>query len=144
MSIVSQLLAGGVEGALDGIGSLFIKVRSAITGEMSPDKKAEVERLLLEIDFALKKTQTEINLVEAKHPNIFVSGWRPFIGWVCGVAIAYNFILNPLIVWGVELAGAQVTPPTLDFAPLMTLVLSLLGLGTMRSYEKMKGVNGKH
>ena len=99
MSFISDIFAGGTEGLLSSVGTLAKDVRSAITGEPTPEKQAEITQKLLELEFTVKKAQTDINLQEAKHPNIFVSGWRPFIGWVCGSAITYNFIINPITIW---------------------------------------------
>ncbi len=144
MNIISSILSGGVEGVFSGIGELAKDIRSAITGDPTPEKQAEIQQNLMELEFAVKKAQTDINLQEAKHPNIFVSGWRPFIGWICGLAIFYNFIFNPFLMWILKIYAVKVMPPPLDTGSLMTLVMSLLGLGGMRTYEKFKNVSGKH
>jgi len=100
-----------------------------------------------ELDAALLAGQMEINVQEAKHPSVFVAGWRPFIGWVGGVALAYQFVLYPLLTWLWALAVTQgwlpkevAPPPVLDSPELMTLVLGMLGVGTMRTVDKVKGV----
>lgn len=85
--------------------------------------------------------QVEVNKAEAQHRSIFVAGWRPFIGWVCGVALAYHFVLAPFIVFGVAWIGAEIPEiPTFDMDSLMTVLLGMLGLGGMRSFEKAKGL----
>lgn len=85
--------------------------------------------------------QVEVNKAEAKHRSIFVAGWRPFIGWVCGIALAYHFVLAPLIVFGVAWSGAAIPEiPAFDMDSLMTVLLGMLGLGGMRSFEKAKGL----
>lgn len=85
--------------------------------------------------------QVEVNKAEAQHRSIFVAGWRPFIGWVCGIALAYHFVLAPLIVFGVAWSGAAIPEiPTFDMDSLMTVLLGMLGLGGMRSFEKAKGL----
>ena len=85
--------------------------------------------------------QVEINKEEAKHRSIFVAGWRPFIGWTCGVALAYHFIFAPFIVFGVAWSGAEIPEiPTFDMDSLMTVLLGMLGLGGMRTFEKAKGL----
>lgn len=142
--LLADALSGGIAGFCTGIGNLAKDLREAITGEIPAAQRSIIEQKLMEMEFLLEKAQTDVNLVEARHPNIFVAGWRPFIGWVCGVAIAYNFVLNPLIIWISKLYGSQVVPPVLDVGSLMTLVLSLLGLGGMRSYEKRHQVVDKH
>jgi len=85
--------------------------------------------------------QVEVNKAEAQHRSIFVAGWRPFIGWTCGVALAYHFVLAPLIIFGVAWYGAKIPEiPTFDMDSLMTVLLGMLGLGGMRSFEKAKGL----
>lgn len=85
--------------------------------------------------------QVEVNKAEAQHRSIFVAGWRPFIGWTCGVALAYHFVLAPLIIFGVAWYGAEIPKiPAFDMDSLMTVLLGMLGLGGMRSFEKAKGL----
>lgn len=143
MSVISEVLAGGAEGLLKGIGDLAKDIRIAITGK-DPVKMAELESKLLEMEFIAQKAQSDINLVEAQNPNLFVSGARPFIMWVCGFALAYQFILYSLICWFVALIGSTITPPILNTEGLVTILLSLLGLGGLRTYEKMNNVTSKH
>ena len=89
----------------------------------------------------LAKGQLEINLAEAKSGSLFKGGWRPFIGWVCGFAFLYHFILQPLIVFGVSTAGVVIPPlPEFDMSSLMTVMMGMLGLGGLRTFEKHKGV----
>jgi hypothetical protein len=85
--------------------------------------------------------QVETNREEAKHKNVFVAGWRPFIGWTCGVALAWHFILAPLVLFIAGWSGVQLpTLPEFDMDSLMTVLLGMLGLGGLRSWEKTKGV----
>jgi hypothetical protein len=72
---------------------------------------------------------------------VFKGGWRPFIGWVCGAAFAYHFVLQPLIVFGVTVAGVEIPElPTYDMGSLLTVMMGMLGLGGLRSYEKKQGL----
>ena len=88
--------------------------------------------------------QLRINEQEAKHGSIFVAGWRPAIGWICGGGIAWNFILQPLISWVAFIFGVDITDaPVLDVGPLMILLGGMLGLGGLRTYEKRLGVARK-
>lgn len=98
----------------------------------------ELAHLAAETD--LMKGQIAINTEEAKSASIFVAGWRPWIGWVCGVAFAYHFILQPLLVFLMASAGHKVELPAFDMDALNTVLLGMLGLGGMRSFEKFKGV----
>ena len=85
--------------------------------------------------------QIEVNKIEAASPDFFKSSWRPFIGWVCGVAFAYHFVLQPIIIFVVALFGAEIPAlPEFDMASLMTVLGGLLGLGGLRTYEKSKGL----
>lgn len=85
--------------------------------------------------------QIEVNKVEAASNSIFKSGWRPFIGWVCGVAFAYHFVLQPLLVFVLTYMGHPVPAlPEFDMASLMTVLGGLLGLGGLRTFEKYKGI----
>jgi hypothetical protein len=104
----------------DDIGGLGLEIRELIKGkEIDPQKLIEL--------------QAQINEQEAKHRTIFVAGWRPFIGWVCGFALAYNFVLRDLLVWYV---GVESAPPALQMEHLMTVLIGMLGLGGMRTFEK--------
>ena len=78
--------------------------------------------------------QLEINKIEAAHKSLFVAGWRPFIGWICGLGLAYNVIISQVLsIW--------FAVPEVDSNLLMPVMTGLLGLGAMRSYEKTKGVS---
>lgn len=89
----------------------------------------------------LSKGQLEINKEEAKHRSIFVSGWRPSVGWVCSIAMAYHFVFQPLIIFGVSMAGVEIPElPRFDMNSLMTVLMGMLGLGGLRTYEKSKGL----
>ena len=78
--------------------------------------------------------QVDVNKAEAQHRSIFVAGWRPFIGWVCGFALAYNFVLRDLFIWWV---GPETAPPALQMEHLITVLVGMLGLGGMRTFEKL-------
>ena len=100
-------------------------------------------KLQHELETALQNAnlaQLEVNKVEATHKSIFVAGWRPFVGWVCGVSLAYHFILSPLIQFGFALAGMEQELPEFEFSQLSTVLMGMLGLGGLRTFEKMKGV----
>ncbi len=85
--------------------------------------------------------QIEVNKVEAASSSIFKSGWRPFIGWVCGTAFAYHFVLQPVLIFVMTYMGHPVPAlPEFDMASLMTVLGGLLGLGGLRTFEKYKGI----
>jgi|TARA_R110000803_G_scaffold91754_3_gene159280 hypothetical protein len=81
----------------------------------------------------LSKGQLEVNKVEAAHNSLFVSGWRPAIGWICGLALLYSTILVPIL-------GIWITVPPVDSSLLTSVLMGMLGLGAMRSYEKKNNV----
>lgn len=81
--------------------------------------------------------QTRINETEAQHARLFISGWRPFIGWVCGVAFAYHFVLQPLLAFAIANAGGEVRLPAFAMDELSTVLMGLLGLGGLRTLEKI-------
>ena len=84
--------------------------------------------------------QIEVNVEEAKHRTVFVAGWRPFTGWVCATALAYHFILEPIIVFILAFYSIQLTLPQFDMGSLLTVLMGMLGLGGLRTYEKKQGL----
>lgn len=113
-----------------------------------PDKnqraaaKEQFEGQMLNAMTSLVEGQLDINKEQAKHASIFVAGARPFIMWVCGFALLWQFLLEPMATWGLLAFSVRDIPPfpKLDVAPLMTLLLGMLGLGGLRTYEKRLGV----
>ena len=132
--------------SLDSIGNLIKDIREAITGKgiEDPNKKAEIEYKLAQLEFALKQGQLEVNKAEAQNPNWFVAGWRPAIGWTGALALSYQFVVQPLLTWGAHLYGVNASPPQLDTGMLFNLILAMLGLGGFRTFEKLKGVQNRH
>jgi hypothetical protein len=103
--------------------------------------KEQIEAQMLAAMTSLVQGQLEINKQEAQHKSLFVAGWRPSVGWVCSLALAWNFIFQPLLSWvffsyGLDLQDA----PTLDTGELTTILLGMLGLGGLRTYEKRLNV----
>ena len=89
----------------------------------------------------LALAQIEVNAAEAASGSLFKGGWRPFVGWVCGVAFCYHFILQPVIIFIVALTGANIPDlPSFDMGTLLTVLGGMLGIGSLRTYEKQKGL----
>lgn len=137
-------------GILGGILSDLIKPVTDVISEVvvDKDKKRELDVQLAEIiDRADERYHTElmgqieVNKVEAAHPSVFVAGWRPFIGWTGGVGLGYSFVLAPFIEFVSRLNGYEGPMPEPDVAQLMTLVLAMLGVGAMRSFDKKNGTD---
>lgn len=127
---------------LGGITPIINKVLSYIP-DPAARQAAELQMQADMLKFAAEQgaQQAEINKVEAASTNIFVSGWRPFIGWTCGAAFAWNYVGLPLASWLVAVCGYDVPlRPVLDNS-LMELTLGMLGLGAMRSFDKLKGTS---
>lgn len=98
------------------------------------------ELAALDADMRLALGQLEVNKAEAAAPDIFTRSWRPFIGWVCGLGMAYQFIMRPILPWLAAVAGIDTPPmPPLELDTLMTLLFGVLGLGAYRTTEKIKG-----
>ena len=117
---------------LDMIGSIISKVADNVD-RFTLDKQEKAE-LIAEIN----KAQIEVNKVEAGHTSKFVSGWRPFTGWICATALGYHYILQPLLTFVLYSFGNEIVLPTFDMTTLTTVLLGMLGLGGMRSFEKVK------
>lgn len=120
----------------------LIKPVARILDKFIVDKDLK-EKLEHEIKLEIQKAniaQIEVNKAEALHRTVFVAGWRPFIGWTCGLALAYHFILQPIIVFTMSVNGLDYDLPEFDMGSLMTIILGMLGLGGMRSFEKLKGL----
>jgi hypothetical protein len=127
--------------ALDPI-TAGLDLANSIVGKIWPDKSAQ-EQQQLAAALALIQGQMEINKTEAANPSVFVSGWRPFIGWVCGAGCAWNWIGLPVAKFALALAGHPISMSPADLSEMMPLLFGLLGLGTLRTFEKTKGVAAK-
>lgn len=147
---------GMIDFSLNDIGDVFTKAREAITGKkiLDPAEMAEINLKLKQLEQASRDGQISINKIEAAHKNLFIAGWRPFIGWVCGVAIAYAFIGQPVIEWIVSVNNVThivmvngveteqlIKAPDIDSGVLFQLVLAMLGMAGLRTFEKTKKVS---
>lgn len=144
MAFLADLARGGASGILEGVGKAALDLRAAITGEsvIDPNKRAEIEMRLMEIENSTALAQMAINQAEAASSSFFRGGWRPAVGWVCVFGLVYGFLIQPIVPWAVTAFKLAAVPalPALDTGTLMTLLLGMLGLGGMRSFEKQKGV----
>lgn len=104
--------------------------------------KEEFEKQLMEAVNNAAHDQTEINKIEAASTSIFVAGWRPAVGWVCVLGLGYSYLIYPFLLWYSTAYGQDLhNLPKLETDGLYQLVLAMLGLGTLRTFEKVKGVN---
>ena len=123
---------------LTGLGAVSDLV-GTVVNKIWPDK-SEAEKQQLAAAVMVVQGQLDINKVEAANPAVFVSGWRPFIGWVCGAACAWNWIGLPIAKMGLTLWGHPLDLAAADLTEMMPVLLGMLGLGTLRTVEKIKGV----
>ena len=105
-----------------------------------PEARVKAEADLRNSLQAWDKAQTDVNAIEAANVSVFVSGWRPFIGWVCGIALAYQYVAAPLVMWLALTLGVNLAPPPRIDDTLWQLVFAMLGMGGLRTFEKIKGV----
>lgn len=134
--------------ALDPVSAL-LDIGGKVLDRVFPDPaqqataKLELMKLQQSGELAQLAGQMEINKIEAASSSVFVSGWRPAIGWICGAGFAVQFVIGPLAEWGSALAGHPVKFPQMDTGTMMPLLLGMLGLGGMRTAEKIQGVAAK-
>jgi hypothetical protein len=129
-----------------GIIDSVLSIGSTILDRVIPDTNArqaakeELARAINDQDFQLALEQIKVNEAEASSDNLFKSGWRPAIGWVCGIAFSLHFVFFPILDWFLVLFGHTAIVIPFDMSTLMTVLGGLLGLGGLRTFEKMKGV----
>jgi hypothetical protein len=102
--------------------------------------KAEMEQQLVTAANAAALAQVEVNKIEAAHSSVFVAGWRPSIGWVCAAGLAWAFVLAPIASWALVVLGIRAELPAIHTDYLLELVLAMLGIGGLRTFEKLRGV----
>lgn len=141
--------ASGVSEVVNGIGDAALKVRSAITGNLTPDKAAEVEVHLADLEAQISASKDKLNAVDAASNSFFVAGWRPALGWVCSVSVGLYYIprfLLGMYFWSSQVSktGSLVQLPEMGIQDVLGLVAALLGMASLRTYEKVKNVHNEH
>ena len=109
--------------------------------EKAEQAKREIESRFTDHLAKIDLAQLEVNKEEAKSRNVFIAGWRPFIGWTCGLALCWTYILQPIAQFVLAQTGHLIDLPGLDMSAMMPVLLGMLGLGGLRSFEKFKGVS---
>ena len=130
--MLDKLLGGG---GIKAIGNIVDEVFT------SEDERNQAKISIQKIEARLKEKQMDINAVEAGHRSIFIAGWRPALGWISALSVGYVYLFQPFIVMGLKIAGSDIELPSLDLSQLMPLILGMLGLGGLRTFEKAKGVS---
>lgn len=115
-----------------------------VLDKVIPDKnkraeaQEQLQTLLTSQDFQIAVEQIKVNAIEAQSDSIFKSGWRPSVGWICSIAFGLHFVIFPLLNWFIILFGGQPILVPFHMDTLLTVLLGLLGMGTLRTVEKMK------
>lgn len=131
----------------------ILNVGNTLIDRLIPDKsaaaaaKAQLVQMEAQGELDEMKAQIAVNQTEAASASVFVAGWRPAVGWICGAAFAYCFVLQPFIVVMLVAFHSTFDPaklPKLDWGPMSEVLLGMLGLGAMRSYDKAQGTGSGH
>lgn len=126
MSFLSSLFTSNTSSVVKEVGNALDKI-------FTSDEELLSKQIIIEkLNNELSTGQIELNKIEAKHKSIFISGWRPFIGWICGIGLLYEFLLKPI------LGSFGVNVVSVDIGSLHSLIIALLGMGTLRTVEKLK------
>lgn len=137
MGVIGELITGGT-----GLGQVAGLIQD-VFDRVLPDKDAEAERqaeIFLKaqaIDAQIATAQAAINQQEAANSSLYIAGWRPCVGWTCAGAFAYHLILQPLLTYVMAVFGYNFPLPVFDSGLLSTILMGMLGLGTLRTVEKM-------
>lgn len=123
----------------------IIGLVSNIVGGLTQTQK---EKIALELQanqalMDMMAAQSAINEKEASSESVFVAGWRPFIGWVCGISFAWQYVGLPILLFLESSFGHTITVPAFDFGTMSTVLMGMLGLGALRSYDKYQSSKNK-
>ena len=127
-----------------------IDLGGKIVDRLLPDKtandaaKAELTKMVMAGEIAQITGQITIDQTEAASNSVFVAGWRPFVGWICGAGLGYEFLLRPIMTFVVGFWKPNYGAPALDMGTLLELLLALLGMGAMRTIDKINGNGNGH
>ncbi len=131
----------------------ILNIGTTLIDRLIPDKtqanaaKAQFVQMQLQGEFDLMKGQLAVNQTEAANVNVFVAGWRPYIGWTLGTALAYGLVLQPFIVMALVMFHSSFDPaklPVLDRTTILELLGTMLGMGILRSVDKSQGTDNGH
>ena len=125
-----------------GIADSVIGIAGKVLDKFVEDKdlKKKLDHELRSQIISMDLAQAQANVEQAKHSSVFIAGARPAIMWICAFGLGWQFVFQPVAVWGIAISGAEVVLPVIQTEGLMSLTLALLGLGSMRTAEKWKGV----
>ncbi len=127
---LAGLIGGSVGQAANGVASAINQFVE------TPEEKKAAEVLLMKVQQEPDKWQAEINKIEAGHSKVFISGWRPAIGWICAFALGWGWILAPILAF----LFPEKKIPAIELGEAISLVMAMLGMGALRSFEKKSGI----
>lgn len=148
MGILSDI--GGIGGIAKIAGKVFDDIHTSAEERASiarQDRQLDLEERKLDLerrrlDATGDSQQVKVNIEEAKHPSVFVAGWRPAVGWVCVIALLWHFVLHDMVAWAMAIWYPDLSPPPQgSIYEIIALVGGMLGLSKMRSSEKAKGIS---
>ena len=131
--MLDKLFAANVASPVEAIGNVFDKLFT------SDEERLQAQAVLEKLRHHPAELQVELNKIEAAHRSIFVAGWRPAVGWICAAGVAWAYLGHPLFLWAAALFSPGLDPPAIDTDGLFELVLAMLGMAGLRSFEKAKG-----
>jgi len=131
--MLDKLLAATAATPIEAIGNVFDKLFT------SDDERAQAEAVLEKLRQHPAELQVELNKIEAAHASVFVAGWRPAVGWICAAGVGWAYLGHPLFLWAAALWSPGLNPPAIQTDSLFELVLAMLGMAGLRSFEKAKG-----
>lgn len=131
--MLDKLLVANIASPIEAIGNVFDKLFT------SDAERAQAEAVLEKLRQHPAELQVELNKIEAAHRSIFVAGWRPAVGWICAAGVGWAYLGHPLFLWAAALWAPGVQPPDIRIDALFELVLAMLGMAGLRSFEKTTG-----
>lgn len=131
--MLDKLFAATAATPIEAIGNVFDKLFT------SDEERAQAEAVLEKLRQQPALLQVELNKIEAAHASVFVAGWRPAVGWICAAGVGWAYLGHPLFLWAAALWSPGLQPPVIQTDSLFELVLAMLGMAGLRSFEKAKG-----
>ncbi|MFN3400255.1 MAG: 3TM-type holin [Ferrovibrio sp.] len=131
--MLDRILAANIASPIEAIGNVFDKLFT------SDAERAQAEAVLEKLRQHPAELQVELNKIEAAHRSVFVAGWRPAVGWICALGVGWAYLGHPLFLWAAALWSPGLQPPAIQIDSLFELVLAMLGMAGLRSFEKSTG-----
>ena len=131
--LAANIAHSSITGPVEAIGNVFDKLFT------SEEEKLQAQAVLEKLKQHPAELQVALNKIEAAHRSVFVAGWRPAVGWICAAGVGWAYLGHPLFLWAAALFSPGLDPPAIETDGLFELVLAMLGMAGLRSFEKAKG-----